>query len=119
VTGTNQRHASGTGQRRCRVAGAAAATQAHANRPRAAPPRSRPGAYAPRPGAGPGRGARRTRCQPDRARQVRVRVPAQPPVLTPEAAVALFRILVSARAEPEGGRQMTGSEIGQETGRDR
>jgi hypothetical protein len=115
VTGTNQRHASRIDQRQCPTAAAAAVPRGCGNRARSAPPRSRRGAYAPRPGAGPGRGASRTRCQPDRARQVHVKAPAEPPALTPEAALALFRILVNARAEQEGGRQMTGNQ----TGRDR
>jgi hypothetical protein len=106
VTGTNQRHASGTGQRRCRVAGAAAATQARANRLCAAPHKSRAGAYAPRPGAGPGCNPRRTHSHDDSRRPGRVVLPAEPPELTPAAARALLRILIKAHAAQGGDREM-------------
>jgi hypothetical protein len=49
---------------------------------------------------------------------VRVEVPGEPPELTPEAALALFRVLVNACVEDEGDRQMTGHESDQEAGSD-
>lgn len=42
---------------------------------------------------------------------MRVKVPAEPPELTPEAALALFQVLVNARAQREGGRQVKSHEI--------
>jgi hypothetical protein len=49
---------------------------------------------------------------------VRVEVPGEPPELSPEAALALFRLLVNAGAGQEGERQMTCHESDQETGSD-
>jgi hypothetical protein len=79
---------------------------------RGAPPKTRPGAYAPRPGAGPGRALRRTQCHDDSRRPVRLVLPAEPPVLNPAAARALLRILLKAHAAQEGANQMTDARTG-------
>jgi hypothetical protein len=118
VTGTQPPPTGGNRQRQSATVGAAAVPRRRRARPCSAPPRSRPGAYPPRSGAGPGRAPRRAQCQPSEARQVRVEVPGEPPELVPEAALALFRLLVNARAGQEGDRQMTGHESDQETGSD-
>lgn len=63
------------------------------------PPKTRPGTYPRRPGAGPGRPSRRTHRHGTSRRPVRVVLPDEPPALTPAAARALLRILLKAHAE--------------------
>jgi hypothetical protein len=75
-------------------------------RPCSAPPKSRAGAYAPRPGAGPGRAPRRTHSHDDSRRPVRLVLPAEPPDLTPAAARTLLRILIKAHAAQGGEHEM-------------
>jgi hypothetical protein len=75
-------------------------------RSRSAPPKTRAGAYAPRPGAGPGRAPRRTHSHDDSRRPVRLALPAEPPELTPAAARALLRILIKAHTAQGGDREM-------------
>jgi hypothetical protein len=65
-------------------------------KPCSPPPKSRPGAYPRRPGAGPGR--TRTHRHGDSRRPVRVVLPDEPPRLTPAAARALLRVLLKAHA---------------------
>jgi hypothetical protein len=67
-------------------------------KPCSRPPKSRPGAYDHRPGAGPGRTPRRTQCHGIDRRPVRVVLPDEPLVLTPAAARALLRVLLKAHA---------------------
>ena len=62
-------------------------------------PKSRPGTYPRRPGAGPGRTPRGTQRHGTSRRPVRVILPDEPPALTPAAARALLRILLKAHAE--------------------
>jgi hypothetical protein len=73
------------------------------------PPKTRPGTYPRRPGAGPGRPSLRTHRHGISRRPVRVVLPDEPPALTPAAARALLRILLKARAETTG-RQGTGDQ---------
>jgi hypothetical protein len=61
------------------------------------PPKSKSRPYDNRPGPGTGRVSRR---QPDDER-VRLILPEEPPLLTPEAARALLRILAKARARQQ------------------
>lgn len=65
-----------------------------------APPKQRIAAYHHRPGQTPGqtRADHRPAADPE---PVRVIVPAEPPELTPAAALALLRILRAAKATPE------------------
>jgi hypothetical protein len=65
-------------------------------KPCSPPPKSRPGAYPRRPGAGPGR--TRTQRHGGSRRPVRVVLPDEPPTLTPVAARALLRVLLKAHA---------------------
>jgi hypothetical protein len=65
-------------------------------KPCSPPPKSRPGAYPRRPGAGPGR--TRTQRHGDSRRPVRVILPDEPPTLTPVTARALLRVLLKAHA---------------------
>jgi hypothetical protein len=65
-------------------------------KPCSPPPKSRPGAYPRRPGAGPGRA--RTQRHGVSRRPVRVVLPDEPPTLTPAAARALLRVLLKAHA---------------------
>jgi hypothetical protein len=62
------------------------------------PPKTRPGTYPRRPGAGPGR-PRRTHRHGTSRRPVRMILPDEPPTLTPAAARALLRVLLKAHAE--------------------
>jgi hypothetical protein len=75
------------------------------------PPKRRSAAYDRRPAAGPGRTPRRAQRRSAETRQVRVEVPEEPPQLTPEAALALLRVLLKAHAarhSEEGDRPVTG-----------
>jgi hypothetical protein len=78
-------------------------------RPCSHPPKPRPGAYAHRPGAGPGRTPRRTQGHGTGRRPVRVVLPEEPPTLTTAAARALLRVLLKAyeaqRHEEKGDRR--------------
>jgi hypothetical protein len=65
-------------------------------KPCSPPPKSRPGAYPRRPGAGPGR--TRTHRHGESRRPVRVVLPDEPPTLTPAAARVLLRVLLKAHA---------------------
>src|SRR5450759_3930125 len=65
-------------------------------RPCSGTPKSRPGAYDHRPGAGPGRTPHRTQRHGTDRRPVRVVLPDEPPTLTPAAAQALLRVLLKA-----------------------
>jgi hypothetical protein len=65
-------------------------------KPCSSPPKSRPGAYPRRPGAGPGR--TQAHRHGDSRRPVRVVLPDEPPTLTPAAARALLRVLLKAHA---------------------
>jgi hypothetical protein len=71
---------------------------------------SRPAAYDHSPAAGPGRTPRRAPRRLEQTRKLRVALP-QPPQLTPEAALALLRVLLkarAARAHQQGHRPLTG-----------
>jgi hypothetical protein len=76
-------------------------------KPCSPPPKSRPGAYPRRPGAGPGR----TRAQRhgDSRRPVRLVLPDEPPTLTPVTARALLRVLLKAHAAQTAAQQATTS----------
>jgi hypothetical protein len=83
------------------------------------PPKPRSAAYDRRPAAGPGRTPPRTqRRSAEQTRQVRVELPEEPPQLTPEAALALLRILLKARAaqHQEQDRPVTGAAGAQRKG---
>lgn len=77
-------------------------------KPCSPPPKSRPGAYPRRPGAGPGR--TRTHCHDDSRRPVLVMLPDEPPRLTPAAARALLRVLIKAHAAQTGQQAHGGQE---------
>ena len=80
------------------------------HKPCSRPPKPRDAAYDRRPAAGPGRTSRRTQRRSTQTRQVQVELPEEPPQLTPEAAWALLRVLLKARAArhdaQEGARPM-------------
>jgi len=81
------------------------------HKPCSSPPQSRPAAYDHSPAAGPGRTPRRAQRRWEQTRKIRVELPPQPPQLTPEAALALLRILLTARAAREhqqGHQPLTG-----------
>jgi hypothetical protein len=81
------------------------------HKPCSPPPPSRPAAYDHNPAAGPGRTPRRTQRRWEQTRKIRVELPQEPPQLTPEAALALLRILLTARAarqHQQGHRPVTG-----------
>jgi hypothetical protein len=93
TAGTARRHT-------CRAAAAPLTAKPH--KPCSSPPKSRPAAYARRPAAGPGRAPRRAQRQSAQTRQVRVELPEEPPPLTPDAALALLRLLLKAHATRTG-----------------
>jgi hypothetical protein len=84
--------------RRLAAGAAAAPVTGKPHKPCSHPPKRRPAAYDRRPAAGPGRTPRRAQRQSAETRQVRVELPDEPPRLTPEAALALLRVLLQARA---------------------
>lgn len=104
MTGTTQ-PSSGDRRRQRHGCAAAMAPQGHRDRRHSAPPKLRPGAYAPSAGAGPDR--RAVRRPAPLAQPVQVLLPEEPPELTPAAAKALLRILLKAYAPQEGALQMT------------
>jgi hypothetical protein len=71
------------------------------HKPCSPPPRSRPAAYDHSPAAGPGRAPRRAQRRLEQTSKLRVALPREPPQLTPEAALALLRVLLKARAARE------------------
>jgi hypothetical protein len=76
-------------------------------KPCSSPPKRRTAAYDRRPAAGPGQTPRRTQRHGTSRRPVRVVLPDEPPKLTPDAARALLRVLLKARAaqnDEEGDR---------------
>jgi hypothetical protein len=81
------------------------------HKPCSPPPHSRPAAYDHSPAAGPGRTPRRAQRRWEQTRKLRVALPQRPPQLTLEAALALLRVLLKARAAREhqqGHRPLTG-----------
>jgi hypothetical protein len=100
-TGSAEPGTAGTPRRR-RAAAAAAPVTGKPHKPCSHPPKSRPAAYDRRPAAGPGRTPRRAQRRSEETRQVRVELPEEPPQLTPEAALALLRVLLQARATRRG-----------------
>jgi hypothetical protein len=84
--------------RRHNAAAATAPITGKPHKPCSSPPKPRPAAYDRRPGPGPDRAPRRAQRQSEPTRQVRVELPDEPPQLTPDAALALLRVLVKARA---------------------
>ena len=105
MTGTKRPPAAVNERRQRHDSAVAAARPCRRDGRHSAPPKSRPGAYAPSSGAGPGR--RPIRHPATRAQPVRVLLPDEPPALTPAAARALLRILLKAQAAQEGANQMT------------
>ena len=77
-------------------------------KPCSPPPKSRPGAYPRRPGAGPGR--TRAPRHGDSRRPIWVMLPDEPPRLTPAAARALLRVLLKAHAAQTAQQADTGQE---------
>lgn len=80
-------------------------------KPSSSPPQSPPAAYDHSPAKGPGRTPRHAQRRWKQTKKIRVELPPQPPQLTPEAALALLRILLKARAAREhqqGHRPLTG-----------
>jgi hypothetical protein len=65
-------------------------------KPWSRPRQSRPAAYDHRPAPGPGRTPRRAqRGRSQQTKKLRVELPPQPPQLTPDAALALLRVLLT------------------------
>src|SRR5947209_9165635 len=68
------------------------------HKPCSRPPQSRPAAYDHSPAAGPGRTPRRAqRGRLEQTRKLQVELPQEPPQLTPDAALALLRVLLTVR----------------------
>jgi DNA modification methylase len=106
ATATGERHRGAAQRRHRRPATGAPVTGKPKRRPVTGrlqqpcsrPPKPRPPAYDHRPAAGPDRTPRRTQRRSTETRQVRVELPEEPPRLTPEAALALLRVLLKTRA---------------------
>jgi hypothetical protein len=104
MTGMAKRSAPGTASE---SATAKRAVTGRRQKPCSHPPKPRPGAYARRPGAGPGRTPQRAQRHGIDRRPVQVLLPDEPPTLTPAAARALLRVLLKAHAarnDQEGDR---------------
>ena len=99
MTGTANRPRNGAASR---AATAKRAVTGRRQKPCSHPPKSVPGAYARRPGAGPGHTPQRTHCHGLDRRPVRVVLPDEPPRLTAAAARTLLRILLNARPSDRG-----------------
>jgi len=99
MTGTAKRPAPGSAPR---SAAAKRCVTGRRQKPCSHPPKSRPGAYARRPGAGPARTPRRAQRHGIDRRPVRVVLPDEPPTLTPAAARTLLRILLNAPPSERG-----------------